>query len=432
MALTADAIERTKAYKNDPVLMQKQVNTLGRQLQEVERVYKENITDKLIFGGALPLWTSTKVMLRGTWIGTHWNYEIKDKLEAEMKRLRQEIAILQEDIKLLKLKPKGRDLLSRQAGPTTGPTVLALPGDVVYNIPPVKSALFNPNAFKDWSPSYFAQNTPSAVKKASELWSNGRGSKGMFVTWVPKEGVYLPATDGTAGKKKTTTTTLQGFQFHYNPTTISMGYDNFGLDTFDPSLYLQGGQMPTRSLDPLGTISIEILINRIGDMSLWTEKGAPVDGTSEAFGSGPRSAYPRAVRLLEARKVWEQGTMYDIRQLIKVANGGAEYESLFRGLTSDMGLLLNVPMEVRLGKDLNYLARVTSMSINHTMFDSRMVPIFSRVSISLGRLPDYKEIASDYSLDGEGNVIPVTTTTTTTTTSSRTGSPAIGRNLGRQ
>jgi len=47
-----------------------------------------------------------------------------------------------------------------------------------------------------------------------------------------------------------------------------------------------------------------------------------------------------------------------------------------------------LPVELHLGDGLRYLVRISSLDIEHKMFNERMVPIFSNVRITCARYPD--------------------------------------------
>jgi hypothetical protein len=64
--------------------------------------------------------------------------------------------------------------------------------------------------------------------------------------------------------------------------------------------------------------------------------------------------------------------------------------SQLRGRTSDMGYLGAFPVEMHLGNSLRYVAIIDSINVNHVIFTDQMVPIFSTVSISAKRVPDYQ------------------------------------------
>jgi hypothetical protein len=83
--------------------------------------------------------------------------------------------------------------------------------------------------------------------------------------------------------------------------------------------------------------------------------------------------------------------MYDLEYLFKAVNGpGGDYKSILRGQTSDVGWLNGVAVEFHLGKNLRYLCRINSISVNHAIFNERMVPTLTTVNISASRYYDFR------------------------------------------
>jgi hypothetical protein len=83
---------------------------------------------------------------------------------------------------------------------------------------------------------------------------------------------------------------------------------------------------------------------------------------------------------------------------------GFEVDSqLGRGKTADMGFVIPRPVELHLGNKLRYLVYVNGFSLNHVIFDTRMVPLFTTLSITANRVPDYGgNLAVDGSVGGSG------------------------------
>jgi hypothetical protein len=83
--------------------------------------------------------------------------------------------------------------------------------------------------------------------------------------------------------------------------------------------------------------------------------------------------------------------MYDIEWLLSTLNGFAfrDHVSDLNGKTNDMGFLMQFPVELHLGNKLRYRVQVTDISIEHIIFNQRMVPIWSKVTLTCRRMPDY-------------------------------------------
>jgi hypothetical protein len=68
--------------------------------------------------------------------------------------------------------------------------------------------------------------------------------------------------------------------------------------------------------------------------------------------------------------------------------GNVSYSSSLMGTTSDPGWLPVRPVELHLGNHLRYRVRIQSLSVNHTVFNPRMIPILSTVNFSCARYWD--------------------------------------------
>lgn len=241
----------------------------------------------------------------------------------------------------------------------------------------------------------YAGNTPDSITDAAQQWTKaqGAGSKGMIQTWNPPTNFYSAVSaEGTdiafgAGSQQ-----RYGFKFLYNPETVSMSYG--GVLGFDITT-LTSGTTKTLPLAPnvfQSTISFNIPLNRIFDMSYLTSGGA--------FKSGvvANDVYPYTVDATERALIYSRGTMYDFEYLLKSILG-IEIPTQFRGKTADIGFLYGRPVEIHLGTSLRYLVQISNISIDHLLFDARMVPIFSNVSMTVNRIPDY----SGETIGGDGS-----------------------------
>ncbi len=82
--------------------------------------------------------------------------------------------------------------------------------------------------------------------------------------------------------------------------------------------------------------------------------------------------------------------------VVKVLNGpSATHQTILNGQSADWGFLIGTQVELFLGDGLRYLVRVNGINVNHTIFNDRMVPVLSQVSISCGRYNDVGLPASD-------------------------------------
>lgn len=229
-----------------------------------------------------------------------------------------------------------------------------------------------------------SSNKPSAVLAATELWSSAVGSKGMIVTSqaslkAMNSGLNVPPAANPYKMKN------YGFQFMYNPGTVNMSY--YTAPNVDVALMTSGQEMfnLAGASSSQGAVTFEVVINRIADMQYYSDNGTIKDGysASSLYSKPPADA-------AEEQEIYNRGTMYDVEYLLRVLMGGTTMKSYLRGnSTADMGWLPAIPVELHLGNKLRYLGIVNSFEINHVIFNERMVPLFSTISITFARLPDY-------------------------------------------
>lgn len=241
-------------------------------------------------------------------------------------------------------------------------------------------------------------NSPLPPIGAESLWIGSRTSKGMFVQsdFLNATGADGAGSNLTAAQQTAKGLQKYGFAFHYNPTTIDMGYQ--GLADIDYTMFTSGreafnllGTQATQS-----TITFNLVLNRMLDRRLFngrTELLRP--DTTESDWSG---RFPSDRR--EQREIYRKGTMYDIEFFLRtvmqipISAYLKERNSLFlagsgRAATADIGFLTGVPVELHLGKSLRYLVRVDSFSLKHIIFSEEMVPLFTEAAITCSRIPDY-------------------------------------------
>jgi hypothetical protein len=255
-------------------------------------------------------------------------------------------------------------------------------GSLLYNASAVKEAYFsNKTNFTGRVQGPF--NQPSAVSAASQLWASSTGSKGMIVT---SEQV-LKAWNSGSNKPQSANyfdNHNYGFQFQYNPGTVGMSY--FTAPNVDVAMMTSGTEMFNLAgvSGSQGSVSFQIVINRIFDMQYYTSSGAFKPGVSDT------DIYPvRPNNTSDYLDIYNKGTMYDVEYLLRVLMGTTMTSYLRGTKTADMGWLPAIPVELHLGKSLRYLGTINSLNINHVIFDSRMVPLFTTMDIAFARLPDY-------------------------------------------
>ena len=255
-----------------------------------------------------------------------------------------------------------------------------------YNAPMVRSEYFT-----DRSPQ-----TTTTVRGVSGA-GNFTDARDMFAgTGVAKGTMQMPfdLTKSAAWKNKTgiykEDPTMYGFKFLYNPTEVSMGWGM--LETVDPNVIRSnaaGGIAPVTGIG-LSTIDFTLLLNRISDMNFLDESGlAPGE-------NNPYPGFDDKSRVEDLKTIYKKGTMYDLEYLFKVLNGpSATHQTILNGQSADWGFLIGTQVELFLGDGLRYLVRVNGINVNHTIFNDRMVPVLSQVSISCGRYNDVGLSVSD-------------------------------------
>jgi hypothetical protein len=252
-----------------------------------------------------------------------------------------------------------------------------------YNVPMIRSEYFT-----DRSPqtktTVRGGSGPGNYSDAIKMFSGTNIAKGTMqmprdlaksAAWKNKTGIYKEDS------------TMYGFKFLYNPTEVSMGWGM--LETVDPNTIRSGaaGGLAPISGVGLSTIDFTLLLNRISDMNFLDENGlAPgEDATIE----GPYEGINPIQRVEDLKMIYRQGTMYDLEYLFRVINGpSAIHQTTLNGSSADWGFLIGSQVELFLGDGLRYLVRLNGISVNHRIFNDRMVPIISEVSISCGRYND--------------------------------------------
>jgi hypothetical protein len=168
---------------------------------------------------------------------------------------------------------------------------------------------------------------------------------------------------------------LWGFRFMYNPTTIS--YQTSGVpydytDTADVATLLTGNMQ----------VSLQLYLNRIVDLTELTSKRTPT-----------KSPYTPPLSNDAKEGILNRGTEYDIEFLYRVCNGdpstttGLDPLLGYPGITADSGLLKLVPVWLHLHNSYKIFGAVSNLSVNHVLFDKRMVPMLSTVDITINRYP---------------------------------------------
>jgi hypothetical protein len=264
---------------------------------------------------------------------------------------------------------------------------------VTYNIPSVRESYFK-ETFNDKNPSYdtvqliTSGGAPVSVLEAAELWSNDKTHKGMIQSFIIPGG---SSTNNGIGKATNVTPDAwnknypnngrYAYQFQYNPGVVDMVYA--GMQNVDPGLVMSGvNQIPLiGASNTSSSIDFDIIINRMADMKYIRSTNKSDARLSDNY------VYGRAVSTDDLQKISDKGTMYDLEFLLQTLLG-YKTNSKLRGFTSDVGYMGTFPVELHLGKSLRYIVIINSLTVSHTIFTKDMVPVYTNVHVSAGRMPD--------------------------------------------
>lgn len=174
-----------------------------------------------------------------------------------------------------------------------------------------------------------------------------------------------------------------GFRFTYNPTTIS--YSNQVDTSIDWQLNVQD---PSRFFGGNVTISFDLYLNRIADLSSITGPNSIVTGNQVKLNSDNYPGYD--IKDEDINGIYYRGTDYDLEFLYRCVNGDPGKTSLTQESlkTSDFGYITGSPLWLHLHDNLRYKASLTNISVDHVLFSERMVPMLSVVRLSFIRYPE--------------------------------------------
>jgi len=262
-----------------------------------------------------------------------------------------------------------------------------------------ESFMFGLNGTKDISAN--APGSPAewrtyladaSYKNAEKLWSAGVATKGRIQTFIPPSSAKGDNNSRTpSSSAKGASTFARGrkmFQFHYNPGSVGVSYGS--VSDIDLGTVVAQGSALTNVYSALGQVQFELLINRMPDMKFIKPEGNFKKEGVDYLQIYDRTPITDAGRPNELEAIYNKGTMYDIEFLLKILMGGVAYRSWLRGgtdLTSDIGFVVPQPVELHLGNRLRYVVSMTGLSLKHVIFNERMVPLFTTLSITANRLP---------------------------------------------
>jgi hypothetical protein len=276
---------------------------------------------------------------------------------------------------------------------TTGapPPLKGDPKPYKYNAPMTSSSYlkFGPQVGSSKNDQLIT--SPGAWTNAKSAWKpdtegNFTGAKGAIQMSQDLASDISANTHGT-GKNPATglknDMTPYGFKFLYNPTSVGMTWGI--VESFSPQFEQSGQDIATAVGNGLlaSTVTFSLVLNRIEDMLY-------LKNSYGDFITENTSPYPYTVASTERGLIYDRGTMYDLEYLFRATGGyNSQYISSVGGLTTaDKGWLMPMPVELHLGANLRYLVRVSSLEINHAIFNERMVPVFTTVNMTCTRYYD--------------------------------------------
>ena len=302
-------------------------------------------------------------------------------------------------------------------GGVAGTTGTPSKGPFYYNAPMVSSAYFNPLSLPK-APKITSVYNPVSGDVTTKIVEEGKEGLFHFVdqgvyddakkAWAYNADGSIVGGKGTIQMDRQTNTTeilaaalqaakkqkkkfdpnMYGFKFLYNPKEINMSWGAVANANPQFEAMQKDTIAPMASNMLSSTITFDIILNRMEDMVVLNPNGTY---------SGGNSPYPKwspakgSTETVELKKIVEMGTMYDLEYLFKSLHGYAgnsNFTSSLRGQTSDPGWLPVRPVELHLGNKLRYRVRVSNLAVRHAIFNSRMVPVFSTVSLTCNRYWD--------------------------------------------
>jgi hypothetical protein len=276
------------------------------------------------------------------------------------------------------------------------------PKDYIWNLPPHDWSL--PVIPETMDPFDGTLRTNSNRNRTPRFHQYRRG---RLWFWCGVEDINAVADDGTvttfgavadAKNKKTgealanTALNNYGFQFLWNPTTISSSVmRNMEITpSHADRLKSVAGAFPGQE-----TVSFNIVLDRVNDFACL--KGAVAqrgDLTNASLSRYYNTGYPGSTKISIGQKITDlqkRGTMADLEYLFKAINGGSssegEWSTLLNKKTANIGFLMPTLLGLVLGPDvtesLSYVGWLTGITMQHEMFTQDMIPLRTTVSLNM-------------------------------------------------
>ena len=271
--------------------------------------------------------------------------------------------------------------------------------DYKYNAPMISGSYFNLDSIqaKELQANGFYVDA-GHYSDARQAWSGqgGRGTIQMDKYFLANYDTSVNAQD----KLGQFDPQMYGFKFLYNPTTVGMAWGSMSSMSPDFEAAGQDKFNPIMAGLASSTIAVSLLINRIEDMNILSTTGLKSSNArtdreveralAQIGNKAVQDAYPIEIPPSELAEIYKRGTMYDLEYLFKTINGpNAVFLSSLNNYTADKGWIRPQVVELHLGQSMRYRGRITDLSVNHAVFDARMVPVLSTLNITFARFPDF-------------------------------------------
>jgi hypothetical protein len=262
------------------------------------------------------------------------------------------------------------------------------------SVPPAsKLGASQPNGYKfnlpphDWSlPIRPIEVDATYVGKTSDAAFHGL-RRGRIWTWVGSDVTTNASSSASSDASIPVIDTSWGFQFLWNPTSISTNVTR-NMDITPNSsdaLRVVAGVFPGQE-----TVSLDLIIDRTNDFAcIKADENSNINFSRYYNSSYPyRDTTPSITT--QIKELMAQGTMADLEYLFKAINGDSTGKSQWTNLlgkkTANVGYLSPTLLGIQLGPtldNLSYVGWVSNLGLSHTAFTENMIPIRTEVTISI-------------------------------------------------
>jgi hypothetical protein len=268
------------------------------------------------------------------------------------------------------------------------------PNNYKWNLPPHDWSLpVRPSEMDmdDLSANYQRSNAFHQTRRGRLwFWSGGEdisafAEDGSTTTFGAKGDASKKAKTGVASDAVTLTTENNnyGFQFLWNPTTVSSSVmRNMSITPSNADrLKAVAGAFPGQE-----TVSFNIVLDRINDFACLRRSDNPASLSRYYLTGYPSTQDDPFSKKIE--QLLNRGTMADLEYLFKAINGDSTaWTSLLGKKTANIGFLMPTLLGLVLGpniaESLSYVGWLTGITMQHEVFTQDMIPLRTTVSINM-------------------------------------------------